>query len=176
MGEIVALIGPTGAGKTVQGDRLAEALGWTHISTGRALRQDPTMEQHLRSGGLAPSTEVYRILLAAVQQAPVDRTIILDGFPRLVEQAKWLDAQDQVWHRHLRCVVVLDIDQATSEARLLARGRSDDNLSALRRKWQEYRQITQPVEAYYEQQGKLVTVDGRGSIEDVNERLRTALS
>ncbi|HSX02775.1 MAG TPA: nucleoside monophosphate kinase [Candidatus Saccharimonadia bacterium] len=176
MAEIVVLWGPTGAGKTVQGERLATAKGWAHFSTGRLLRRDPVTAAQLRSGELAPTAEVQRVLTEAVAAVPRHQGIVLDGFPRTADQAAWLEQQLPQWGRHLRRVILLSIDEATSRERLRLRSRSDDSSAAQREKWREYQKLMQPLVAFYQPRGLLAIVDGGGTIDQVTESIEATLA
>ena len=175
MAEIVILLGPTGAGKSAQGERLAAARGWVHLSTGQLLRRSPMVAKQLGDGRLLPSTEVERVLEAAVAEVPVGQGIVLDGFPRTTDQAEWLDGRLADWQRQLARVLLISIDEATSEQRLRLRGRSDDNIIAQRKKWREYETIMAHVADYYERHQQLATIDGRGSMDEVEAHIKEAL-
>jgi adenylate kinase len=170
------MMGPTGAGKTVQAAQLAATRGWAHLSTGELLRRDPEQAQQLQSGHLAPEAEVERVLAAALSRLPAEQTVVLDGFPRTIDEAKWLDAHLPDWSRRLERVVLVDVDAATSAERLQTRGRSDDSPAAQGAKWREYETVTRPVLDYYEDRHELTAVDGRGSVEAVADRIKELLT
>jgi adenylate kinase len=169
-------MGPTGAGKTVQGERLAAAKGYAHFSTGRLLRADTAAAGVLQKGQLAPAGEVERVLEAALVGVSAGRGIILDGFPRTIAQAEWLDNRLRRWSRQLRVVLEIQLDEATTAKRLALRGRSDDTKEAQARKRQQYQEIMAPVADVYAARGLLKLIDGRGSIEDVASRIEAALA
>jgi adenylate kinase len=176
MGEVVILIGPTGAGKTAQGERLSAAYGWTHLSSGELLRHDPKLAAQLASGALTASYDVERVVEAAVRGVSKDETIILDGFPRLLDEAEWLTSRLSEWGRPLRFVILLVITAQVSEVRLKLRGREDDSPEAQSMKWHEYADETRPVLTYYEKVGLLVRIDGIGSEEEVYSRIKKVFS
>jgi adenylate kinase len=174
MANLIVFMGATGAGKSVQADRLAEARGWVHFSTGRLLRQDARLSKMLQSGRLMPSAEVEQALEKAVLGVPQETTVILDGFPRLVEQAEWLETAIQRWSRQLTQVILIDIDEHTSATRLAERGRSDDSSAAQKEKWDAY-QRTIPVIDFYRQKNLLDAVDGVGTMDQVSDRIKDVL-
>jgi len=176
MADVVVIMGPTGAGKTVQGERLAAQLGYAHFSTGRLLRADPAAVAILQKCQLAPTGEVQRVLNVAMANVPQAKGVVLDGFPRTVEQAEWLDGRLADWSRRLQAVLEIQIDEATAAKRLASRGRSDDTAEAQARKRRQYHAVMAPVADYYAARGQLHVIDGRGTIEDVEEQIRTALS
>jgi adenylate kinase len=96
---------------------------------------------------------------------------ILDGFPRNVSQAEVLDQiLHELNHAYDR-VVNLDVPDTTLVARMLNRGRKDDNEDTIRRRLEVYREQTAPLISYYESREKLVTIDGDQSMEDVTSAL-----
>jgi len=174
---VIVMLGPTGAGKTVQAQILAKRNGWVHISTGDLLRHspDPDLQSILRSGQLAPSSAVQRALDEALEKVPEDTVVVIDGFPRLVREARWLDRLLLKLGRDLAQVLVLEVDPAESERRLTMRSRTDDPPTAQRQKWDEYRQNTLPVADLYRRRGQSVFIDGSGSLEEVAARVTAAL-
>ena len=176
MASLVIIMGPTGAGKSVQSELLAQAYGWTHIASGNLLRAQPDIAARLVSGDLAPAHEVERLVGNALRSAQPNQVVILDGFPRVLEQAKWLDKHLTDWALTILTIIHLDITRTTSECRLAQRHRADDLASALERKWQAYQDRTIPVMRYYESRGLLKRVDANGSVEEVYERITQVFS
>ena len=92
---MILLFGPTGAGKSMQGQMLAVRQGWKWLSTGEMLRQstDPAVIATLKAGELVSDKLTYQVFDHAVQEAYRKhyQNIIVDGFPRTKEQAAWLD-------------------------------------------------------------------------------------
>ncbi len=176
MAELIVIMGPTGAGKGVQSDLIAAERGGVHLSSGALLRRDAQMAASLNTGHLAPTAEVNRVVAEAVQQVPANQLVILDGFPRQLSQAKWLDARLGEWGRTLKRVILLDATEAETRRRLLTRGRSDDNHAAIDEKWREYQTETLPVLAHYEQLGLLARVNGHGTPDEVAARIREVLA
>lgn len=175
MGQLVILAGPTGAGKSSQAQLLVQR-GWHHISSGELLRADPAMTSVLASGQLAPSSEVEDLVDNALASVPESTPIVLDGFPRTIDEAVWLDEHLSSWGRILVAVVVVDVDDAVVNQRLAARGRSDDSPQAVSEKLAEYREHAEPMFAHYAAAGQLVRLDGSGSIQNVFNELTKVLS
>lgn len=175
MGALVVLMGPTGAGKSVQGELLAADLGGTHLSSGKLLREDAHAAAMLVDGRLAPADEVQRVVGEAMAKIPRDRPVVLDGTPRTDSDIRWLDENLPKLKRELKCVVLIQLDIETSMKRLGLRGRADDAPDAVREKWKLFEDITGPVIEHYRQEGVLVTVDGRGSIEEVHQLMKAAV-
>ena len=175
MGALIVLMGPTGAGKSAQGDLLAEHYQAVHLSSGKLLRQDAHAATTLADGRLAPASEVERVIGEAMAKVPQEKLLILDGMPRTQSNVEWLDQNLPKYDRHLVKAVLIDLDIETSMKRLSLRGRADDTREAVREKWQLFDEVTRPVVGHYRDLGLLVTVDGRGSIEEVHGLMKKAL-
>lgn len=176
MGELIVLMGPTGAGKSSQGDLLAEDLGGVHLSSGKLLRRDPRLAEMIAHGGLAPAELVETIIGEALDAVEPGVPVVLDGFPRTMSNVRWLNEHLGEHGRSLRCVIFLDLDIETSLARLGLRERSDDAPAAVREKWREFEEKTRPVVDYYEEQGLIKHVDGRGTLEEVRQLVKACLA
>jgi adenylate kinase len=184
----VIFLGAPGAGKGTQAQRLADLQGIPHISTGDILRtavaaQTPLgleAQHHMDAGELVPDALVLDLIRERLQQADAQQGWILDGFPRNVAQASFLDALllelDQICDRAIN----LDVPDSILVDRLVQRGqdsgRSDDNAATISRRLQVYREQTAPLIGYYEERGKLVSVNGAQSIDAVTQALQAVVS
>ncbi len=175
MGRLIVLMGPTGAGKSAQGDLLAEKYGAVHLSSGQLLRRDAHAYASMVDGRLAPAEEVERVVGEAMEGIPKEQLVILDGFPRTQSNVEWLDRELPRLNRRLRRVVLIDLDIESSLTRLGLRGRVDDAPDAIRAKYDLFEKVTRPVIEHYRELGLLLTVNGRGTIEEVHEEIVTAL-
>lgn len=176
MASLIVLIGPTGAGKSVQGDLLAQELDGVHLSSGDLLRRDVAAAAAIADGKLAPAEHVERIVGEAVAAIPADHPIIMDGVTRTMSNVRWLEGKLTEWGRELQCVVLIELDLETSMKRLGLRHRADDAPEAVKEKWDEYTAKTQPVVDYYDSLGLLRRIDGRGSVDEVQRLMRNAIS
>jgi adenylate kinase len=173
---LIILLGPTGAGKSTQGEYLANRHdGWLHLSSGDLLRADPKIAASLTSGRLATSDEVDRVVDQALAAHHNFKMIVLDGFPRTMEQVPWLMAACKRYGLELRAVMHLDITQEEAVKRLIERGRPDDNAQSIAAKWQWYHAQTLPLLAHYQEQGLAITLDGTDSVEKVGRAIEQAL-
>ena len=170
----MVLLGPPGAGKGTQAARISERLGIPAISTGDIFRAN-----------VAGNTELgqqAKKYMDAGEYVPdsVAQGFLLDGYPRTEAQVHELDAM--LAESGLALDVVLEI---TAEAevvvqRLLKRAteqnRADDIEPVIRRRLEVYAEQTEPLAALYESKGLLVRVDGIGDIDEVTERIMSALA
>ena len=191
------LLGPPGAGKGTQAQRLVERYSIVQLSTGDMLRAAVAAETPIglkakdimASGGLVPDEVVVGIISDRLEHDDAENGFILDGFPRTVPQAEALDELLSSKGIELDAVVELKVNEGALLARvenrvaeMRARGeepRADDNAEALAKRLASYRAQTEPLVQYYSERRKLLTVDGMMTIEEVTkeiERLLTAVT
>ncbi len=173
---MILLFGPTGAGKSMQGQMLAVRQGWKWLSTGEMLRQsdDPEVIATLKSGELVSDELTYQVFEEAVQDAR-DRdypNIIIDGFPRTKEQAAWLDDYMAKMGEKIDIVIVLEVPEAEIMARLEKRHRMEDTPETIAKRMTIYRQKMYPVLGIFAEAGvKIVHLDGTGTAGEVHDRI-----
>ncbi len=183
----LVLLGPPGAGKGTQGRKLSAALGWPLISTGDILRRAVAEKtalgvqaQHQMNQGLLVGDDVMIGLVRERTLEPdTEKGYILDGFPRTVPQAAALDAMLAERGQQLDAVVSLTVSEEEIVERLAARrnqeSRVDDDAATVHKRIEVYREQTEPLIEYYRDRGRLVEVQGVGSIEAIYGSLREAL-
>jgi adenylate kinase len=177
-------LGPPGAGKGTQSQKLAEHLQIPHISTGDILRQamkDQTplgvkAQSYVNSGELVPDQLVQELVQERLGQEDTKSGWILDGFPRKVTQAAFLEELLQAIHQGNEKVVNLDVPDDIVVERLLARGRKDDSEEVIRRRLEVYRSETAPLIDYYGDRQKLLTVNGNQPPEEVTTELQKVIA
>jgi adenylate kinase len=188
------LLGPPGAGKGTQAQRLVEKYGIVQLSTGDMLRAAVAAgtpvglkaKELMARGELVPDDVVVAIVADRIGQRDARNGFILDGFPRTVAQAEALERMLERKGMTLDAVVQLKVDEdilldrvQRRVAQMLARGepvRADDNPDVLKKRLGAYRAQTAPLVDYYGGTGLLRTVDGMASIEDVTGAISRALA
>ncbi|HSX14466.1 MAG TPA: nucleoside monophosphate kinase [Candidatus Saccharimonadales bacterium] len=176
-GLVDIILGPPGSGKSEQASRLAASHRYVQISTGALLRasNDSAIKATIDSGELESSEVVEKVLLAAIEQIDASLPILLDGFPRLKAEAKWLDQALNKLGRELGHIFVINVTEAEALKRLESRGRSDDPKAVIKHRWQEYTTQTEPVISSYRHDGRLIEIEGAGTPEEVAERIAASL-
>jgi adenylate kinase len=183
------LLGPPGAGKGTQAQRLVHKYSIVQLSTGEMLRAAVAAETPvglqakdiMASGSLVPDEMVIGIISDRLDQPDMKNGFILDGFPRTVPQAEALDELLKKKHIKLDAVVELRVNESallsrveTRVAEMRARGeevRIDDTPEVLSKRLASYRALTEPLIHYYSERRKLLTVDGMMTIEHVTREI-----
>lgn len=176
----IIFLGPPGAGKGTQALILAQRLGIPHISTGEILRSAITHHTPLGQkaqtfvdrGDLVPDDLILDLIGERLQESDAQRGWILDGFPRNVSQAAFLDKLLSELNDACDCVISLQVPAEVIIQRLLQRGRKDDTYETISNRLKVYEQLTAPVIGYYLDRGKLYSVDGNRTPELVSHSLK----
>jgi len=177
----IVLLGPPGAGKGTQAQKLAEKLGIPHISTGDLFRHNISNEtnlgveakKYLDAGDLVPAKLTNALVDDRLKDADAADGFILDGFPRSVEQAETL--REMLAARNTKLDAVLEFRVSEDELlnRLKSRGRADDTDDVILNRMKVYRDETAPLLDYYSDE--LKTVDAVGSLDEVFARALRSL-
>ena len=180
-------LGPPGAGKGTQAERLSAIYHTLKISTGDLLRaevkaQTPLGRQakvYMDAGELVPDEVLIGMVRGQLQQS-LEQGWILDGFPRTLAQAEALEELLQELRQDYDHVFNLEVPDEVVVARLLARGkeqgRSDDaDEAVILKRLQVYRQQTAPLIDFYEAKGRLRRINGNQPMEVVQQHLQALL-
>ncbi|MGZ4613512.1 MAG: adenylate kinase [Kineosporiaceae bacterium] len=183
----VVLLGPPGAGKGTQAERLAADLGVPAISTGDIFRSNIVGDTelgrlartYLDAGTLVPDEVTNEMVRDRISREDCAKGLVLDGYPRTVAQVQALDGMLAALGTELDRVVELTVDVAEVVDRLyrraLEQGRSDDTPEVIRHRQEVYLEQTAPLVDVYGGRGILVRVDGMGSVDEVTARIEAAL-
>jgi adenylate kinase len=181
MKQRLLFLGPPGAGKGTQAQRLAEQQGLLHLSTGDLLRAEVAAGTALGQEAeavMARGELVSDALVLAIVRSRLEAHTggwLLDGFPRNVAQADALAALLAELDQQIELVVLMELDDAVLVQRLLSRGRADDNEQVIRHRLEVYRQQTEPLIAYYRQRGLIAPVEAAGTVEEIEARIASVL-
>lgn len=177
------LIGPPGAGKGTQCLRLAGMLKVPHLSTGEMLRcavreGTPAGRQaasYMESGQLVPDAIIVGMVSQRLQSPDCRDGCLLDGFPRTLAQAATLDELLERRAMSVDGVIELAVPRDELVRRMLARKREDDDPEIFSRRIVSFEEQTAPLLDYYNRQGKLASIDGLGTADEIFERVRLAV-
>ena len=176
-------LGAPGAGKGTQAKVLADLSDIPHVSTGDILRsavanQTPLGVQakgYMDRGDLVPDQLVIDLIRERLDESDAKDGWILDGFPRNVPQAEFLDALLDTIHQPYNHVINFDVPDEVLVSRMLNRGRADDTEEVIRNRLKIYREKTAPLIDFYENREKLVHVNGDQPMEAVTDELKRLL-
>lgn len=174
---MILFFGPPGSGKSVQGKLLVERNGWEWLSTGELFRNsnDPEVLKCLASGELIGDDLTNKVLDEALSNV-LSEVVVLDGYPRNIDQAKWLDENMPKHDRKIRCIVLFDVPHDELVRRLCGRGREEDTVEVIDRRLEIYRQTTKPVTDYYRDLDiPMLSIDGVGDVNEIHERIQAAV-
>jgi len=177
----VVLLGPPGAGKGTQAEKLAEKLGIPQISTGDLFRSNiekgtklgVEAKRYLDAGDLVPSDLTNQLVDDRLSQPDAANGFILDGYPRSLEQAKALHEMLERRGTDIDAVVEFRVSEDELLQRLKGRGRADDTEEVVLNRMKVYRDETAPLLEYY--RDELKTVDAVGAVDEVFARALQAL-
>jgi len=210
----VVLLGAPGAGKGTQADILNKKLKLAHIASGDLFRQALSQgtelglqaKAYMEKGQLVPNDITIKMVLERIKAPDCKDGIILDGFPRNVEQAKALDEALKKQNKAIDKAVYIKVAESELLNRLTGRWicrscqapyhevnsppkvagkcdkcggelyqRADDNTQTIKKRLEVFFAETAPLIDYYNKSGKLLEVKGEGSMEEIGQRIVSAL-
>lgn len=177
----IVLFGAPGAGKGTHANLIAEKFNMVHISTGDLLRREVAdatplglrVKAIMDRGDLVGDDIVIKLVDQVISS--YDEGLILDGFPRTVEQAQALEFLLSHHGKHLDHVISIDMPREILVKRIheraLISNRSDDTEETINHRLEEYELKTKPVLDYYKGSGILISIDGSGEISETSNRI-----
>lgn len=210
----IILLGAPGAGKGTQAGLISQKLNLAHIATGDLFRQaiekgtelGRTAKSYMEKGQLVPDEITVRMVMDRITADDCKNGIVLDGFPRNLQQARALDQALEIQKNGIDAVIYIKVSEEELLKRLGGRWicrrcqtpyheiysppkvagicdkcggelyqRPDDNINTIKKRLEVYFNETAPLIDYYKQKGKLIEVDGEGSLEEINERIVSVL-
>ena len=182
------IFGPPGSGKGTQAARVEAVFKLSHLSTGDILRSEVKRgteigreaERIMRAGDLVPDDLIIRIVRGILRDPDVSSEVLLDGFPRTLEQARALDGMLASEGHKVDFVIAFQVPEQILVERLLHRaaveGRADDTRDAITERMHEYRHLTEVVLDHYRKAAvRVIEIDGVGEVDEVFGRIHSAL-
>lgn len=180
----IILFGPPGAGKGTQAQKLTSKYQLVHLSTGDIFRANikngtelgKLAKSYMDKGDLVPDEVTIKMLESEVSKQKSPKGFIFDGFPRTTAQAQSLDTFLAGKNMPVSVTLALEVDEEELTKRILLRGKESDraddqNPTIVRNRVKEYNTKTAPLKEFYKKQGKLKSIHGVGSIEDIFNNL-----
>ena len=206
----IVLFGPPGAGKGTQAENLVKEFNLIQVSTGVLLREEIEKQttlgikiKNIMDNGLLVSDDIINNLIKnVVSDKKYHNKSIFDGYPRNLNQAKYLETLTKKYDQKISCVLTLEVDRDIIVKRITGRQicnkcglifndffnpstkdnhncdkkflqkRSDDNKKTVLSRFDTYIKTTLPVLDYYQNQHKLYKIDGRRPISEIYKEIQ----
>ena len=185
--DLLIFLGPPGSGKGTQAQILTKKLNYLHISIGDLLRENISTQtdlgklasKYVSSGELVPDDLIIDLVNSSIVdlqgKESSSKGVILDGFPRTINQAVALENKIKELNVFIKSVVYLDISDEKILSRLLNRGRDDDEPELIRNRLDVYRNQTEPLLVFYDERKLLNSINGDQELDDVNNNIMNVL-
>lgn len=176
---MILFFGPAGSGKSAQAQIMVDDEGWSWLSMGQLLRDTPDEEVHeyQRKGILVPLEKTKEVLGASLDLHKNDEKLLLDGYPRSLEQAQWF--LDKCKSINLSVDLAINFDVNTEELlkRMELRGRNDDTPDSIKERLAIYNRESGQIFNLFTKNGiKVVHVDGVGPVAEIHDRAMRELA
>ena len=185
--KVLIFLGPPGSGKGTQAEILTDKLEYYHISIGDLLRENISKNtglgklaaKYVNSGELVPDDLIIELVNSTLYKLQSENSqysgVILDGFPRTINQAASLDSKIKDSGASIRAVIYLDISDEKIISRLQSRGRNDDKPNLIKNRLSVYRKQTEPLLGFYGEKKLLESVNGDQGLGEVNDNILNVL-
>ena len=184
--EVLIFLGPPGSGKGTQAQILTDNLNLNHLSVGDLLRENilnntelgKLASNYVKSGELVPDELIIDLMdsyITNIKNKTDNSGIILDGFPRTINQAIALENKIKQLNVSIKAVINLDIPDQKILNRLASRGREDDKPELIKNRLKVYRNQTEPLLEFYSERSLLETINGDQSETDVSSAIINVL-
>jgi len=186
MKKLFLIIGAPGSGKTTDAELIAKrnADKIVHYSTGDLLRAEvasgselgKTIKSYIDNGNLVPLEIVINTIKSAIEKAPKD-IVLIDGFPRSVEQMKALDEMLKNSNDiELVSVIEVEVSEDVARDRVLGRARgADDNVEVFNNRMKVFLEPLKDIQDFYSAQGKLIKINGERTIEEIVDEMEKVI-
>ena len=185
--KVLIFLGPPGSGKGTQAEILTDKLEYYHISIGDLLRENISKNtglgklaaKYVNSGELVPDDLIIELVNSTLYKLQSENSqysgVILDGFPRTINQAASLDSKIKDSGASISAVIYLDISDEKIISRLQSRGRNDDKPNLIKNRLSVYRKQTEPLLGFYGEKKLLESVNGDQGLGEVNDNILNVL-
>lgn len=174
------IFGPPGAGKGTQAEKISQEFNYKHLSTGHVLREAINKKDDLSkkiieimNKGSLVSDDIVNEIIKQQAKDNKNKKFVFDGYPRTLEQAKYLDTLINQKDISLFNLIVSPEEVIK---RLSLRKRDDDEESNIKRRLEVYHNNTDPILSYYKESDRLYKINGEGDIEEVFKRLKNLIT
>jgi len=181
-GKIIVLLGPPGAGKGTLAKKLVKRNGFQHISTGDMIRKsdDKELKDLIAKGKFVPDKTMIKLLKDKLSTLDFEKGVILDGFPRTLDQARKLDSILGKMGVGLSSAVYLNISSDTAKERLAKRAEEEDreddkDVETIKQRFKEFKEKTVPIIDFYKRSRKLKDIKSGVPEEEVYTRVIDSL-
>ncbi len=176
---MILFFGPAGSGKSTQAQMIVDEQGYKWLTTGQLLRDTPDEEVHeyQRKGVLVPFEKVNEVLHSALVENSKVNKLILDGYPRQMDQAHWIIDETKKLQMPIELAINFDVEMEELLKRMTLRGRDDDTPDSINERLSIYHKEIDPILSLLSENGtQVVHVDGSGTPDEIHDRVVKVLS
>ena len=175
---MILFFGPAGSGKSTQAQMLVDDDGYAWLSMGQLFRETTDLEVHelMQRGELVSFEKTNQILGEALDKLKATTKMILDGYPRDLNQAQWLIQYCKTKNISIDLALNFDVNMEELLQRMELRGRADDTPESIKKRLEIYHNAIDPIlDCLFESYTKVVHIDGTGTVEDIHNRVKGVL-